>query len=381
MSMQTLSPVRTSTITFDGVQALRGLAACMVVVYHATGLWGVAAHGEGRAGLWDNGAAGVDLFFIISGFVMAVSTLGKDDGPGAARTFMERRLVRILPLYWLITTALLVKLTMTYGRMAPQDHVLVTVPYVLTSYLLIPYRNSTGSIRAILLQGWTLYYEMFFYVCFAAALAVRGKVVRTLTVGLGLLSAVGFFYNESWPAFFSLLNPLLLEFLSGLLLGRAVQLGRSINKRAAGVLGCIALAVLFVVPAPHTLPMQRLLWGVLSFFVVQGAVCWEDSLGGRVPSWALLIGDASYSIYLAHYSAIHLSERVLVKFHILIEGAGGLGNELAVVALYIAVCVLLGLAIYRWVEWPMTRSLRQVLKLRKARIQPPFAAAGHAADV
>ena len=96
-------PVRQTT-NFLTIQALRAVAALMVVAYHAFDLWAVRIT-QSSGGYWTNGAAGVDIFFVISGFVMVVSSRKLVGQPGAALTFMRHRIVRIVPLYWLLTTS------------------------------------------------------------------------------------------------------------------------------------------------------------------------------------------------------------------------------------------------------------------------------------
>src|SRR4030095_15095732 len=90
---------------FATVQALRAVAALLVVVYHVFDMWSLRVNPSPPGATWANGAAGVDIFFVISGFVMVVSSRRMAAQPGAWRTFIEHRIVRIAPLYWLATTA------------------------------------------------------------------------------------------------------------------------------------------------------------------------------------------------------------------------------------------------------------------------------------
>src|SRR5437762_263735 len=93
---------------FLTIQALRAVAALLVVVYHAFDMWGVRVNSSAPGNAWANGAAGVDIFFIVSGFVMVVSSRRLVSQPGGWLTFIQHRIVRIVPLYWLLTTAKLV---------------------------------------------------------------------------------------------------------------------------------------------------------------------------------------------------------------------------------------------------------------------------------
>ena len=94
-----------SPATFLTIQALRAVAALLVVLLHALETWGERVDPAAPGVNWENGASGVDIFFIISGFVMVISSQRLVDRPGAWRTFLQHRVIRIVPLYWLLTTA------------------------------------------------------------------------------------------------------------------------------------------------------------------------------------------------------------------------------------------------------------------------------------
>ena len=288
----------------------------MVVLFHASENWSVTAFGADTHAWW-NGAAGVDIFFVISGFVMAVSSLNRSTGPSAARQFLERRIVRIYPLYWIITTLLVLKISLGFVYSANGLH---HVPpfYGVCSYFLIPAHSPGGYINPILAPGWTLSYEMFFYLCFAAALFFRRNVPIALTITLGALSILGLFRTDPWPAVTVLFNPLLLEFLAGLWLGRATQTGRALPHPIAAALAAGAAITLFVLPSPPP-SYHRLEWGVCGFLIVQAAVLLEPNLS-RTPRWALLLGDASYSIYLTHSPLLGLCTFALKSAGVLVPG-------------------------------------------------------------
>lgn len=93
--------------TIRGIQVLRGLAACMVVIHHSTQRFANLVAGSSTP-FWENGASGVDLFFIISGLVMAISTLGREDKRHPAAVFLKRRFIRLVPMYWAITLLFIV---------------------------------------------------------------------------------------------------------------------------------------------------------------------------------------------------------------------------------------------------------------------------------
>ncbi len=348
---------RSRSTTFRNVQVLRGVAALMVVAHHASQNWSANAFGN-TGETWLNGAAGVDIFFVISGFVMAISSLGKGEGWAAARAFLERRLVRVMPLYWLITGLLMLKIGLGLVRNADGMH---PIPFWfgLDSLLLIPCRNASGQILPLLSPGWTLSFEMFFYVWFALALGLRKSVPGLLTIALGALAVVGIFRAESWPTVTVLCSPLLLEFLAGLWLGHCARTGRVLEARWAAPLGAVGLVAIWLLP-PATGSWMRLAWGLCGFLAVQAAIALEGSLGGRMPRWALLIGDASYSIYLTHSPLLGLWVFLLKKLHWMTPG-----DELRTLLFCTVLSTLAGIFVYKLVESPMNRGFRHLLRLRQ----------------
>jgi peptidoglycan/LPS O-acetylase OafA/YrhL len=165
------------------VQILRALAALSVVIGHALSEsryfdlnreYGAVAH-------IDRWTAGVDLFFVLSGFIM-MWTFGHRFGePQAWREFLRRRLVRILPSYWIFTALMVLATLLFAGRL---ESAVITPEHALLSFLLIPHIAPHGGIHPILALGWTLMYEMFFYLSFALVLCLRRHL------GLLLLAAV-----------------------------------------------------------------------------------------------------------------------------------------------------------------------------------------------
>lgn len=169
---------------FISIQVLRGFAAMMVVAYHAIDManerfalgWRFGAAGE----------AGVDVFFVISGFVMIVAA--QKTGAQDAHRFLLKRFIRIYPLYWFWTT---VKLVLLLTIPAAAVSAVLDPAHLAASYALLPWTNADGKIYPFLVVGWTLSYEIFFYLCMAAALALRLPIRRTVTLLFLVLIAVG----------------------------------------------------------------------------------------------------------------------------------------------------------------------------------------------
>jgi exopolysaccharide production protein ExoZ len=319
--------------TFHSIQTLRGIAALMVVLFHLL---------PGRYGV---GAAGVDVFFVISGFIMG--TVGVDEAPGE---FLRKRFARIAPLYWLLTLA------MCFGGWAG---LFLNFPFdarrILLSLLFIPYVDADGNIWPLLVPGWTLNYEMFFYLIFTVGLAWRLAVPFTLiglliAVGAGLVFAPQSAVGATWT------SPLLLEFLVGLMLAQSNL--RWPGGSLAGSLLMTAAIAAFALSAP----MHQLLggeywvitWGVPAMAIVAGAIMVEQS--GRWPSALLMpierLGDTSYSLYLTHGMVLAVGHRLLGEKHPTLRAIPGL-----------PVAVALGFASYYLIEKPSTRAVRRIFAM------------------
>ena len=213
------------------VQYLRAIAACAVLFSHIQDL--IPAY----AGYFDfsNGRCGVDIFFVISGFIM-VSAARADNG----RDFLARRIIRIVPLYWLLTLALA-----AVGTLLPQllNHISVLPVSVLQSLFFIPHMMGT-EVGPLLQPGWTLNYEMAFYFVFALFFAIpitrRVAVIGAVFTALVMIGVL--LGASSGPiAFKTYTSPLLLEFVAGMALGLLVQN----NKRLPPWLSGIAILALF----------------------------------------------------------------------------------------------------------------------------------------
>jgi len=356
---------------FRGVQALRGLAACMVIVFHATGVW--VQHVGGPVGIWGNGASGVPVFFVISGFVMTISTAGKKNGPHPARDFMERRLVRIVPLYWLITGLTLLKLFAVHLVPSLENagsHVTVSFGYIVSSLLFLPQHNSLGIVQPVVLVGWTLFFEMFFYLLFACALALRIKELRLLTPIMIGLAVLGIIHGSFGPAIGILASPLLLEFLAGVVIAQLAQVGYSWRPVVAGVVGAVSLVGLLTVPLNAFFGIDWLTCGTFAVLLVFCVVSLEARIWEKIPRWVLAIGEASYSLYLIHVLLFSFIVKGIMKLGLLSPGATHRTGEIATVLLFAVPSILISLLVYRWIEAPINNTLRYKLRLRNAKMQP-----------
>lgn len=290
------------------VQGLRGIAALIVVIAHVSGPGEFEERVFGsRWTAWIHLPAntGVDLFFVISGLIMVVTTWRTFDLPGSSRRFLLRRITRIYPLYWIASSAVILLYEVSPGsvRWDGQN------PNILQSYLLLPHEG-----RLPLLVAWSLVFLMYFYVVFAFALLLgRARLpwvlVGWVAVTLTLHATVGHTTN---PYLAVVASPLSLEFVLGAVIGLATVHGwllRPYVVLALGIVSFSACLVFLGVSGWDQFPsdgVRVLLVAIPAGLLVYGAIGVETRYGSIVPPFQRRLGDASYSLYLTHLPALTL---------------------------------------------------------------------------
>jgi len=326
------------------IQILRGLAALLVVTFHclATVIPDRLSAGESPI----LGAAGVDIFFVISGFVMWVSTIQR---PATPAHFLLARFVRVAPLYYLATLVYL-------GILALQARIpaAFSVNEVLYSLLFIPFTNSiVHQDVPILGVGWTLNYEALFYLTFGIALHISHASHRAGFIALTFFCLVAgrFWLPSDTPLLVRFTSPLFFEFFAGILIA-ARYLATNKRRPVSGVLLAFAGVVLLgLVPVYAPWLPRTIAWGGPASMIVCGVVECEALLRG--PRWRpmLLLGNASYSIYLVHDIVLDLlTSTVLPHLDVWLFFPPAL-----------LLSVVLGVAVYHLVEAPLLRAMRQGL--------------------
>jgi exopolysaccharide production protein ExoZ len=326
---------------------MRGVAAMMVVIFHIL----VNTFGS-RVGELDHHififSGGVDLFFVISGFVMFHSTIGRNVSTGA---FIQARIIRLVPLYWLSLLVMLV-----YGSIS-RDYI---PPFreIAYSFIFIPYQNEFGVRGPVFNPGWTLNYEMFFYSIFALTLFLRNYVLRALLImtvfaGLILLKPVLAPLGATGAEF---ANGLITEFLMGMCVGIAYHRGYIRFPKFMIFVG-IAIAITLMESTGFKGP-RMLYAGVPAAFILAGLIKLEPKLFKI--SLLGLIGDASYSLYLSHTFVIDLVELISPLKEKPWNGG------LAVLA-FIA-CIAAGIAVYYVIEKPLLQKLKKFSVKKPAQL-------------
>lgn len=351
----------------ESIQALRAVAAAMVVIYHIVHMEQVYGGGASVLGGPANfGFAGVDIFFVISGFIMAAVTAGRFGDAAGAWKFLCRRAIRIFPLYWLCTAVVVAALLVRPALLDPD----LAEKSVMASLLLLPQEGGP-----LLVVGWTLTYELFFYTVTALALACSSNSrVPLLVLGWAVVLLVLQMLPTHNPSSNLLTSPLAFEFMAGALSGlywRKLPARHALLTVMGAGAWMVAAGVLLVDHAHYGQAdaVRVVAFGLPAAFLVAGLARLEIDGRIRPPRFAVSLGDASYSLYLTHLFVLSLSGRIWST-----AGATGtlLGNAVFVVSTF-CVCCGVALLVYRFAERPLIALGNHALTRRRtegARANP-----------
>jgi peptidoglycan/LPS O-acetylase OafA/YrhL len=342
----------------SSLQAARGLAVGAVLLFH---LRHICSGGPGEAlfpACWVHLQGGVDLFFVISGYVMVYTSLRPSGPPMPPLSFLLRRVERIYPLYWLVTLAILGAVAFAPGTAVLRSP--LTAGRLAASLLLWPQASSP-----ILGQGWSLVHEMYFYLVFALLLALvpchAGRAL--LAWGAAVLAGAilcGPFSNTSPPLLRTCFHPLTFEFIAGAALALAHDRGFLRGGPLALVAAAAVAALALLRPE---FPMhgwsRALAYGIPAALLVHGLVAAER--GGRPPGygWLARLGDASYSIYLVQMAVLVGCQRALWS---VLGRSGGGAAQVSVAAAAGLLALVAGFGVSRWIEAPLLRGTRRLIR-------------------
>ena len=353
----------------DGLQALRGVAAAMVVTDHAMRAAIIQGHSfvalEDFAGTI--GRMGVNIFFILSGFIMTYTTRETQLLPPLVRTrtFLARRVARLVPLYWLATAA-----TLAIGTL---EGTVYRVGTLVTSLLFLPNFADSGDWRMppIVGVGWTLNYESLFYLIFAGSLLLPRRLGLAVSIGvIALLTGGGAIAlhhvdEEPWRriiTFYAFRN--MVFFAIGIVIAIVLHRAPAAPSQRAFWLGIAIIAVT--------------LSGYLVFGITEGVAAWSvfsavsctlvvilAARDAALPATALNrvllhLGEASYSIYLFHALLMEqLAAAIAGDFGVFRGAVFAIAATLA--------CLMLGSVVHSAVEVPLGAMLRRPWRVTPAR--------------
>ena len=326
------------------IQYLRAIAALCVVVYQAS----IRVEGglsDAAQALFHLGHGGVDLFFVISGFIMWSIGCNAPRHPG---DFLLRRAIRVVPPYWIATIS-----WVAFMLVAGAGWIVITPAHVIASLLLVPHWSPTfdGTFWPVLVPGWTLLFEMYFYALFALTLLVAPRWrLASLTGVLLFMVGMGVVTSSNLAAVQAYTSPLLLEFLAGCWIAELWRRGLAGPWLGIGLsaIGVLVLVFLSPLAEPDQTSWGRpLTFGLAGALIVAGCVALERVLPDL--RWLEQLGDASYAIYLFHMMVVVSMQRIWVALPLEASGWSS--------ALFICLCCGLasglGLVLYVYVERPL----------------------------
>jgi exopolysaccharide production protein ExoZ len=347
------------------IQVMRGVAATMVLFSHIDDVFDQVFGAPYLDDLFRTGFAGVDLFFVTTGFLM-FSLNAKDFGHGdRAATFVWKRFIRIFPLYWIV---LFSKLGASFAFDYDPQTKELGASEIARGVFLLP--SPEGFITPGLIGvSWTLTLEIFFYLLFSAACLLPMQATRVLAAAWFTVCAVrqvsGFAPSNVWLDIVT--QPLNLEFGLGCLVAYLFAKGHLPSPRwllLAGA-GLFAAALLYQHQAKSNEEFRAVTLGVAGAVLIAGMVKWESQRSVKVPRLFTLLGDASYSVYLLHgFFAKNLTKQFANRFPGIADSEVGLAAlGVGVIAATLALSVIVHFA----VEKPLIR----FTKPRRKSAPPP----------
>lgn len=370
--MTNASPATSHRI--EWIEAMRGLAAVLVVLFHAQVVVGQNPVDGIMGRILSNGALGVDIFFVLSGFIIILVHQADLGRPDRCARYLWRRFSRIYPAVFIMSALALA--TYLTGAHASETQKL-NAWSVVASFLLLPQANIP-----LVNVTWTLVYEVFFYAVFALA-------ILNLRFGMGLillwqalivlLHLIGADLTAPWAQF---LRPQALEFGIGVLGAWLALSPRLRGSPFAGILllalGCAGLFWLIALRAPeptNTLDFHTaILAGGFSGAALLGGtlVEWRGKL--RMPAFLIMLGAISYSVYLVHFSTLVLMGKFIWKY-----GLMPAGFQVPVILVTSAIAILIGYAFHHLVDTPLQQAARRFgqsyFGAPKAKLAPAWPAA------
>jgi exopolysaccharide production protein ExoZ len=345
----------------QSIQVLRGLAAGLVVLHHGaravTVNWPSGSN-EPTVHLFSSdrivnlGAIGVDIFFVVSGLIMAHVS-----GPYLAKRkpsfdFLVRRIIRVYPMYAL-ATVIFISFAALHFWFDPSRGYL-PIRRGLASLAFIPTFDGNHLVQPVLGVGWTLYYEMFFYLCFTCVLSLsRGPILLPMIAIFCVTMGISWSFPGASPVLVFFRDTIIIEFVFGCSVGILLQKGWLSASIGWWALLITALALIAVAPVVEFGNELRFIyWGIPSAMIVASFLKLER-IDIQWPRLAVAVGNSSYSLYLLHVIVIY---ELLASVRCLFAQLPG--DAIVLVLSAIAACI--GYLSFCFLERPLMLTLSAV---------------------
>ena len=336
------------------IQVLRGIASLLVVLFHTTFNTNALLHKDFGFNIFLFGGSGVDIFFVLSGFIITYTSIKWASHPNKLLPFIRKRFVRIFPTYWIIITLFL--LAQFLFPAFYSTHFEFNLLNILSTYLLLPGHIMVNGV------SWTLTYELFFYILFSLVFLLPKKqwafIFFALYACIVILIPIvsdGFEKSNGWLNLVS--YPMNVEFFMGVLaayLVPKIPYRASLPMIAAGSFCFIIGGLLY--DGHYQLLSNTfnrvVFFGMPSFFIVLGLVKYELIKKIKVHSVFLSLGEASYSLYLLHLPVLVAAIKTMEKFNI----RNTIFVHVILIGIIIIICFV-AIRFYKWVEKPIIKKL------------------------
>lgn len=337
------------------IQALRGIAVLLVVLYHI-----IAVEKKYNSefiilpDVFKLGTIGVDIFFIISGFIMVIVTSNYHKNFNKYLKFMYSRLSRIYPLYWffslLIVPVLFLKPEWVNSSQVGEVD-------LVSSFLLYPTES-----KPLIMVAWSLIHEIYFYIVYGILLLFfrRTQIVIFSVLWFVLIVGLNVFFDFENSLILLISHPLTIEFIIGLLLG--VFYMKNINNKFFIKSNFLLWLPYFVFPIMYVLfldffeneSLRVITYGIPSAIIVFCALELEKKQV-FFNGFLMKIGDASYSIYLSHVLVLNVVGKLLVSFNF-----QGILFEFLMAVIMFFLAIIFGILNFKFVEKPLILMLKKI---------------------
>lgn len=332
----------------------RALGAVLVVISHM-----MLYPPIGGSGGDSFGSLGVHLFFVISGFIMWLTSADLD-----FKEFFVKRISRIVPAYWLFT-GVLIFIAVFIPKLA--QNIDVSPKGAVLSLLFIPYYDRFEGINPILKQGWTLNFEMFFYFVFGLSLFLRQEVrFRAVVYCFVVLSIVGMLIEYENAIIETYTSTNLLEFVFGMVIARFYRIRQvsQLESVALLVLGCAGMVATAFFETP--VEARFFFYGGPCALLICGALGFENALRRKPLPIMKALGDSSYSLYLSHTFVLSTVSAIVGRLTFFDETM----KAIAFVGIGLTACAVFAYLSYQFFERPAAKIVSNIGMKYVVRVSP-----------
>ena len=294
---------------YASIQVLRGIASLVVFYHHLTGNVAKVLGFESPHQFFSFGFCGVDLFFIISGFIIYKTSSNYPIDFDSFKNYLKKRFTRVFPIYWIVVLPILLT-----SFLFLKSNYTFTIAEILKTLLLVPHHNAINAV------SWTLSYELYFYLIFSLTLLNRfALIIPIVIISLTIFNSIthqfgsGLLHQTDWYFYFSPFN---FDFLIGVLIAKYLKTNfLNLNLTIISIVVGIIFLVFFGMSVQDDVSNRRILiFAIPSTIFVISFINLEKQFSVKFPHWLIKIGDASYVLYLIHFPIIILATKFLKKY-------------------------------------------------------------------